>query len=194
MTKLEQNKERFIELCKTNITTRNVKPLLDAISKTDFFIAPCSTKYHLNYRGGLCEHSLNVYDVLCNLCTSFGVNVQEHIETITIISLFHDYCKANFYKPDLKTVKVNNQWVQQSCYTIDDMLPLGHGEKSVILLQQSISLTNEEMLAIRWHMSGFDNAVKGGDYALNTAYHMSIFVTLLQCADLISSNILEKTD
>lgn len=42
-------------------------------------------------------------------------------------------------------------------YIIEDSLPLGHGEKSVIMaLQMGIPLTDEEMVAIRWHM-GFDD-------------------------------------
>lgn len=185
-------KERFLNLCKENIKRQGIDNLLAYLEQTDFFVAPCSTKFHLNIRGGLCEHSLNVYDCLTNLCINFGINVVDNIETITIISLFHDLCKANYYQQSVQNVKENGQWVQKPCFTINDQLPLGHGEKSVILLEQFINLNIDEMLAIRWHMCGFDNAVRGGDYGMNAANKMSIFVTLLQCADMIASNIIEK--
>jgi len=51
----------------------------------------------------------------------------------------------------------------------------------------------DELLAIRWHMGGFDSAVKGGDYSLSKAQDSSKLVTLLSVADLISSNLLEET-
>ena len=41
-------------------------------------------------------------------------------------------------------------------YKYEDALPLGHGEKSLFILQQYVSLSAEEALAIRWHMGAFD--------------------------------------
>ena len=57
---------------------------------------------------------------------------------------------------------------------INEKFPIGHGEKSCIILQWYIKLTMDELLAIRWHMSGFDAAVKGGDYGLSKAQDISI--------------------
>lgn len=190
--KLQENKERFIALCKENIHRDGIDVLLDRIQDSDFFIAPCSTKFHLNYRGGLCEHSLNVYDTLLKLCCVFNVDINSNIETITIVSLFHDYCKADFYKQVIKPVKEGTQWVQKTVYEISDELPLGHGEKSLYLISRCIDLTNEEACAIRWHMSAFDNAFKGGEQSFNTASERFDLVSLLSCADLLATRLLEK--
>jgi hypothetical protein len=42
-------------------------------------------------------------------------------------------------------------------YKIDDKFPLGHGEKSLFLIQKFICLTNEEACLIRYHMGEFEN-------------------------------------
>ena len=187
-----ENKARFKRLVSENISRDGIKDLMSYLEHdTDFFEAPCSTKYHLNVRGGLCEHSINVYCALMDLCTNYSYDIVKNTETLTIVSLFHDVCKTNFYKPTLISKKVNGQWVQTQGFEIDDKFPIGHGEKSVIIIQQHMRLTIEEMLAIRWHMGAWDTAVKGGEYAFSTAQACKKLVTLLHCADTIASHILE---
>lgn len=115
-------------------------------------------------------------------------------ETIAIVALFHDVCKINFYKIEKRNVKEDGRWVEKDVYVIDEKVPLGHGEKSCILLQWYIPLTVEELLAIRWHMGEFDCAVKGGDYGLNNARDMSKLIPLLHIADLIASSVLESNE
>lgn len=215
MIDIQKNKQAFISIARENISRPGIDRLLAYLDSTDFFIAPCSTKFHLNVKGGLCEHSLNVYKALLDLYAAYLIkdnalpdstfvlaydevlpktnNVDDHsiIETLTIISLFHDLCKANYYKQEMKSVKVGNSWTQQPVYVTDDQLPLGHGEKSVILLEKFIDLSAEEMLAIRWHMSGFDNAVKGGEWSLSTAMQKTKLVAALQLADQIATYFME---
>ena len=186
------NKERFIDILKTQANDRNINSLISYLeNQTDFFDAPASTKFHLSERGGLLQHSLNVYDALSALCAIFDESISQ--SSIAITALLHDLCKANFYKQEMKNVKTSLGWTTQPVYVVNDELPLGHGEKSVIMiLNAGIKLTDEEMLAIRWHMSGFDNAVKGGEYALSNAYSHSKLVALLQAADIICANALES--
>ena len=209
MIDIQKNKQAFISIARENISRPGIDKLLTYLESTDFFTAPCSTKFHLNVKGGLCEHSLNVYKALLDLYSAYLIkdnavlaydevipktnNVDAHsmIETLTIISLFHDLCKANYYKQEMKSVKVGNAWTQQPVYVTDDQLPLGHGEKSVILLEKFIDLSAEEMLAIRWHMSGFDNAVKGGEWSLSTAMQKTKLVAALQLADQIATFFME---
>lgn len=191
-TKISENKQTFYTILKDNVHREGIDELIKYLEQSDFFIAPCSTKFHLACRGGLCQHSLNVYSALIKLSESFGINIVENIETITIISLLHDLCKVNFYSEELKPVKKNNQWVHEKAYVVDDLFPCGHGEKSVIRILQYMKLTTEEILAIRWHMGAWDNAVKGGDFSINTAQDKSKFVALLHCADMIASQIIEK--
>lgn len=56
------NKDRFLNICKTEIKREGIEKLIKWLTSSDFFAAPSSTKYHGSYEGGLCEHSLNVYD------------------------------------------------------------------------------------------------------------------------------------
>jgi hypothetical protein len=80
-------------------------------------------------------------------------------------------------------------------YVVDDLLPLGHGEKSVIVLQKFIDLTDEEMLAIRWHMVAFDPGIHfnyPSGFPFREATKRSPLTTLLFTADFEASNILER--
>lgn len=190
-TNPNENKKIFIDLCRTLIHRSGIDKLLEWLDKSDFYSAPASTRFHGNYEGGLCEHSLNVFHQLALLNTTYGTKIQT--ETIAVAALFHDICKANYYKRGTRNVKNDlGQWVTKEVWEVDEKVPLGHGEKSCMILQWYIALTFDELLAIRWHMGGFDSAVKGGDHSLNKAQDMSPLVTLLSVADLISSNLLEK--
>lgn len=58
------SKERFIEIFNNEVKREGADKLLDYIEKSDFFVAPASTRFHGAYKGGLVDHSLNVYDCL----------------------------------------------------------------------------------------------------------------------------------
>lgn len=179
-------KEKYIELLKST-NREGINDLLNWLENcTDFFTAPASTKYHLSREEGLLEHSLNVYKMLSNEKYS-----QAGLDTIIITSLLHDVCKANFYKTSFRNVKnENGEWEKVPYYTIDDSFPLGHGEKSVILIQKYIKLTDEEIAAIRWHMGGYEP--KEYYNALSVAYNKYPLVLYLYIADLKATYILEK--
>lgn len=185
------NKENFLSICKNDIKRQGIDKLLSWLESSDFYTAPASTKFHGNYEGGLLEHSLNVRDILLKICSVFGLSYSQ--ETLSLVSLFHDICKANFYKKEKRNAKDpdTGRWVEKDVWVVDEKFPLGHGEKSCIILQSFMKLTTDELLAIRWHMGGFDSAVKGGDYGLSKAQEMSKLVTLLHVADSIASNLLE---
>lgn len=188
--KLEQNKQEFIALFEKYVKRDGADKLLEWLGSTDFFVAPASTKFHSAYAGGLCEHSLLVYKRFLTLVqTEFGDKWEETIshESIVLIALLHDVCKVNTYKVDYKNVKVDGTWVQQPYYTIDDILPYGHGEKSVYIINGFIRLTREEAMAINWHMGGFDARVKGGSYSLTDAFYKYPVCVLFHMADLMST-------
>ena len=135
-------KEEFIELL-VSTKREGMDKLIEFLNKTDFFEAPASTRFHGDFEGGLLQHSLKVYDV----------DVPTSEDSIKIIALLHDICKANFYKVDYRNAKnENGQWEKVPYYTVDDKIPYGHGEKSVMMLTEYIKLTPEEKYAIRWHM------------------------------------------
>ncbi|SDD88685.1 hydrolase [Sporomusa acidovorans] len=169
-----------------------IDALLDYLqNETDFYTAPASTNYHGANEAGLLEHSLAVYDHLQKLVPLYFDEWDE--STLCIVSLLHDVCKMNFYKTATRNVK-NTQtgiWEQVPYITIDDQLPLGHGEKSVIILQRFIPLSIEEIMSIRWHMAGFDDAARqyGGGQALSLAMRKYPLITVLHMADLAAGLI-----
>ena len=130
----------------TNITDENIIKYLET---SDFFTAPASTKYHNSCEGGLALHSLNVYKNLLELTKDKGFNQ----DSLILCGLLHDICKVNFYKVDYRNAKNQfGEWEKVPYYTIDDTIPYGHGEKSVMMITEYKKLTSEEKYAIRWHM------------------------------------------
>lgn len=177
---IQKNKEHFIEICQSTIKREGIDRLLTWLQNTDFFSAPASTKYHDSVEGGLCYHSLKVYNFLKRMGLT---NYSD--ESVAIVALFHDLCKVNFYKTDYKNQKdENGVWQKVPYYTVDDKLAMGHGEASVFILQTFIKLTKDESLAIRWHMGGFDESVRGGSIAISKAYEQSPLPVELHIADL----------
>ena len=143
--------------------------LLEWLESRDFFTAPASTRYHGNYSGGLCDHSVNVFQQMEALYKAEIRDIDPHdpddqpiYESIAVCSLLHDVCKVDYYKPVTRSGRTH--------YTVDDLFPMGHGEKSVYLINQFITLSPAEALAIRWHMGAWDAAVKGGDRSISQVY------------------------
>ena len=165
-------KENFIEVYKKHIHREGADKLLQWLKTTDFFTAPASTKYHGAHEGGLDESAE---------------------ETIAICALLHDVCKANFYKTDFRNQKNSaGEWEKVPYYTVSDQFSYGHGEKSVWLIQRFMRLSIEESIAIRWHMGGFDEAVKGGSRALSKAYEEYPSALLLHIADMKATYMLDN--
>lgn len=184
-------KERFLNAARTHIKREGIEDLISYLESTDFFEAPASTKYHGAYKGGLVEHSLNVFGMLANIKSY--VREDYSLETLAICGLFHDICKANMYKVEMRNAKnQNGEWIKVPFYTVDEKFPYGHGEKSVYLINKFMHLTDEEALAIRWHMGGFTDSVIGGSYALTGAYKQSVLALELHVADMRATYVLEK--
>jgi len=123
--------------------------------KTDYFTAPASTKFHSNFEGGLAEHSNNVVELFKEKNERFSLGLSD--ESIYIAGYAHDLCKCNIYHKGLKLKKdpVTNKWIAYETYVTEDLVPLGHGEKSLAIIQQFIKLSLEESLMIRWHMGAY---------------------------------------
>ena len=184
-------KQEFIEIFKENIKRPGADALLQWISSSDFFIAPASTKYHCACEAGLVMHSLNVYKILKKRCEEYGDRFSP--ETVAISGLLHDICKANFYSVALRNVKnEKGQWEQRPYYTVDDKFPFGHGEKSVFVIERFMRLKEEEAVAIRWHMGGFDDAAKAGGFTISHAYEQYPLAVLLHMADLEATYLSEQ--
>ncbi len=193
------NKDRFIEIYKEKIKREGADKLLDFLlsSSSDFFTAPASTRFHGNYEGGLLEHSLNVYDCLCDIMKRprikevYGIEYSE--ESIAIAALLHDLCKINFYNVSFRNVKNDmGKWESVPYYTIDDSLPYGHGEKSVYIISGYMRLTRDEAFAIRYHM-GF-SADKENHGNVGKAMEMFPLAFFLNCADSEAAYYVEGSE
>ena len=187
-------RDRFINIFKTKIKREGADKLLDYLMSSDFFSAPASARYHSAYEGGLLDHSLNVYDCLCAYLNrdyareKFKLNYSE--ETIAIVSLLHDICKVNVYKPGYRNVKnEQGKWEQVPTFEFDDKLPYGHGEKSVYMITPFMKLTREEAFAIRYHM-GFSNV--DDQRNVGRAFEMFPLAFALSTADMEATYYIEK--
>lgn len=154
--------------------------------KSDFFTAPASTKYHGAKEGGLVEHSLAVYDNLCVIADTYKESLPTvYNSTLIIVALLHDICKANFYKVSMRNAKneETGQWEKVPYYTIEDSFPMGHGEKSLIMVREFIPLQVEEMMAIRWHMGPWGSESYAERQTLSAAMDKYPLILALQVAD-----------
>lgn len=181
--------EEFIRIYRENIRREGAEKLLAWLESTDFFKAPASTRFHGACEGGLCAHSVHVYERLKTLC-DLEARVQEEFErptseSIAVCALLHDVCKANFYTVETRNRKnEQGQWEKYPFYAVNDQLPYGHGEKSVYIVSGFMKLSREEAMAIRWHMGGFDDSVRGGSFALSGAFEKYPMAVLTHLADL----------
>ena len=206
-----ENVKRFEELL-GKIGRDGIENLLSYIRKSDFYTAPASTRFHGAYEGGLLQHSLNVYDCLmAKKENPIWREILEEVgdESLIIMSLLHDICKTYYYGISTKNQKTYDPekvsksekwavkhdaggdfiWETVNCYMVDNRMPLGHGEKSVIILSQYIKLKEAEIYAIRWHMGFSESPALYGD--LGAAMELHPVVLALHEADLESSKILE---
>jgi hypothetical protein len=195
-------KDQFIE----TLTATNRKGIDKVISKLEelgFFEAPASSRFHLACKGGLAEHSMNVYEAAVMLREQIvrlkpELEAQLPMESVAICSLLHDACKTDIYKEGILSRKNEDGfWEKYVGYSVDyNMgLPLGHGEKSVILLLSwGLELTPAEMLAIRWHMTAWDMPMQSAEHkeSFNAAKAKTPLVSLIQSADGIATGLLER--
>ncbi len=191
------SKERFIEIYQKYIKRDGADKLLTYLcDNSDFFTAPASARFHSSYAGGLCDHSLNVYDCLTSYMERERVKdvykLSASDETIAIVALLHDLCKVNMYVPSTRNVKdASGVWHQVPTYSYDDKLPYGHGEKSVYIISGYMKLTREEAFAIRYHM-GFS----GNEEKMNVGAAFELFPLgfALSTADMEATYFLEKDE
>ena len=190
-------RERFISLYRQYIHREGAEELLRFLNDSDFFTAPASARYHSCYAGGLCQHSINVFECLWayikrkRVQEVYQLTTEEYNdESLAIVGLLHDLCKVNVYKPGFRNVKdENGQWQRVPNYTFEDNEPYGHGEKSVFMINRYMKLTDMESFAIRFHM-GFsgdeDNRMVGQALA---KYPLAFAVSV---ADSEATYFLEK--
>ena len=175
-------KEEFLGLLKS-VDREGMDKVIEFLEKSDFFKAPASTRFHGAYEGGLMEHSMKVYEILIDKVKNSVIEMNVAPETLIIIALLHDICKVNFYKVDYRNAKNDlGIWEKVPYYTVEDTIPYGHGEKSVMMITEYMKLTVEEKYCIRWHM-GFTEP-KESYNTLGQAFKKFPLALLLHEADL----------
>lgn len=198
MTDNDKSRQRFIDILEAT-GRENINYVIEDLDSWGFFTAPASSQGHYAYPGGLLDHSLNVYDAAMNT-REWVVRERPDLESqlpadsIAIAALLHDVCKADFY--ELVRKKKRNEigtYEEVETYEIhDEHFPVGHGEKSVILLLQSgLDLSDEEIYAIRWHMGPW-NLSRDDERFYRQAGKLTPLQSLIHSADTIASAILER--
>lgn len=198
----KEMKEEFLTLLRST-EREGIEDLIEALEEMGFFTAPASANHHLNVEGGLLEHSLNtckaalaIYEGLKPLDPSMEKEVRR--DSIILSSLLHDVCKIDIYKRSVKKRKNNvGQWEDVEGYSVSyKNFPMGHGEKSVILLLcNGLSLYDDEMLAIRWHMGAWGINMNSFEdqRCYDTSRKLYPLVSIIQAADGLAASILERT-
>ena len=209
---IEQNKQTFIDLIRSIERDFDKDKLINWLENSDFFYAPASTRYHSNFEGGLCAHSLSVYYSLEALCNTFAseskyveledgskkeeITCKYDKDSIIIVSLLHDISKANFYEKYTRNVKNEStgKWESVEEYRVIDsknrFIFGNHEETSEFMVRSFLSLKLEESVAILHHMGGSGHDSSQTD--LSTIYSKNGLAALLHSADLLSTFVLNS--
>ena len=195
-----EEKRLFVERALLSTQRKGIENVIKFLNDTDFYYAPASTIFHSNHDNGLLNHSIVVY-ILGMMNKERYINCDSKLEeklndnSIRLTTLLHDICKCCFYTKEVKWKKDDSsQWQSYIGYNVNDVFPIGHGEKSVIMLQNlGLELQPDEMLAIRYHMGMWGDGGSEMKYSQNNAIHYSPLVPLLQISDFEASVIFEPT-
>ena len=197
---MEMQRDRFLQIFDTRIGEREGKEALRGwliSDECDFFTAPASTKYHGNYDGGLCEHSIDVYEMAVRLEELYREDIrkqylvlnrpydrEQFLESLAVAALFHDLCKVNFYKTRISGRNIS--------YAVDEQLPFGaHGGKSVYVLSKFLKdLRDEEAIAINCHM-GFSRGVDS-TISIGESFRYSPLAWIVHVADEAAVFMLDR--
>lgn len=206
-TQIQQNKEQYISLIESLSvdSSFNIDGLVSFLENSDFFTAPASTMYHCAYKGGLCQHSLNVYNTLQQLVNEFAPNMYDEV-SIKIVALLHDISKVDFYESYVVNKKIysengtkhdnmgNFDWFSEEAFKVKDaskrFICANHGVNSFMIASRYLALTEEESSAIINHHAGMDDDSACRD--ISNILNRYSLATLLHVADMISCYILEK--
>lgn len=202
---IEVNKATYLQLISSiTIEGADTQGLAEYLLASDFFEAPASTLYHNNFEGGLCAHSLNVYNALMNLANMYAPGKYDQ-SSIIVVALLHDLAKVNFYEKYVANRKIyspqgskhdnqgNFDWFAEEAYKVRDVKDrfIGgeHGFNSMIIANRYIPMTYEETLAILHHHVGIGESKQLSD--LSAILNKYPLITLLHMADFISTFITE---
>lgn len=178
------NKERLDLMMATNLSEIVKEDFIQWLAENGFFTAPASIKYHGNYEGGLFDHSFTVMNLLVELSAANGLKWTRP-ESPFLVGMFHDLCKIDQYLPNHFDGAYRKNPVSWD-YNPNTLLK-GHGDKSVMLLSHFHTLTEEEIMCIRYHMGAFTEKEEWRDYT--RAVHAFPNVLWTHQADMLASHV-----
>lgn len=141
-SKIVQNRITALNLL-SEVKRTGINDLIEYLDLTGFFISPASTKYHNNFYGGLCLHSLNVTKMFLPRIQKVDASINR--ESAIVCGLLHDMCKIGYYS------NINGEWKSSKNHAANSL----HGVLSVEMAEQYIKLTPEEESVIMYHMGLF---------------------------------------
>ena len=172
---------KFIEEIEKS-TREGIPALIEFIISSDFFTAPASTRFHSSYPGGLVQHSWNVFYLMIFKARILQLRTPE--DTLRICGLFHDIGKIGMYSEK-----------EGGTYKVSTDLHIDHPEKSLLILQKYIPLSNEEMVAIRYHHAAFEVGLIGVQtpraFSFQAALNKYPLISLMHASDLEATHLLE---
>jgi len=111
--------------------------------ETSWLTSPASTKFHLCFEKGLLIHSVGVTSTLLELKNTLMKNISD--ESCVILGLFHDLGKIGTFDKKLY-IKVKDTYVYNN-----EVVSMGLAVRSLYLVSQYITLTDDEAQAICYH-------------------------------------------
>ena len=145
---LQVRYESIIKLVKERKTqvSNFIKYLEDELNWLE---CPASTKYHLCKPFGLIEHSVNVTENLLKVKNLLYPSITDEI--CVIVALFHDVGKIGYPgKPNYMPNTGEDKEIKPY-YLNKDITFIDYPTRSLVLMLPHISMTEEEIQAVRYH-------------------------------------------
>ena len=181
---IQDNKIKYITLLsKLNIDLTEFTHYLDQI---DFFAKPASAQNLKAYPGGLCQHALDLYFEMSQLCNAYFPG--RYIETDVIkVALLKDLYRAELYEAFARNVKneTTGQWESVLAYRNKEIRPVygDIGFSSYMIAKKYFEFNDEQIEAICFANS---NNTQIDIHNIRKQYPL---VTLANMADVAASYI-----
>lgn len=169
----------------SEIVQGKINKVLDMLSKSDFYTAPASTRFHESYPSGLLFHTIKVYNQMIDLHNLVKFANVDYCG-MTLVALVHDWCKIGLYTPYKRNVKNKDtgRWEEVDAYE-RGFTYFTHGHQSLEIARSYFKFTNEEKLAITHHM-GHWYCHPSEENALQKSNEQFPLVHMIQFADSLS--------
>ena len=118
-------------------------------NNTGWLTAPCSTRYHASYEGGLLEHSLNCVNTILKIKRVLAPDIKD--TSAVIVGLLHDVGKYCAYTQKEPTER-QQQFGYPGSITMNKSVPhMNHEDRSLWMISKFYDLSEEEFASIAFH-------------------------------------------